>query len=231
MAITAKDVAKLRNMTGAGMMDCKKALSEANGDFEAAVDFLRKKGQKVANKRADRDAKEGTVFIQGSGDTAVIIELNCETDFVAKNDDFQALGNNILEIAIAEKPTDLAALRALPMGEQPISEHLVDAMGKIGEKIDLSVYERIVGTDVVTYLHPGGRIGVAVSFENVNGGDVALVGKDIAMQITAMNPVAIDKGDVPEEIIQKEIQIGKEQALEQGKPENIVEKIAMGKTQ
>ncbi len=229
MAISAKDVAKLRSITGAGMMDCKKALTEANGDFDAAIDFLRKKGQKVAGKRADRDAKEGSVFVHSNGDAAVIIELNCETDFVAKNDDFQELGQNILNLAVNESPADLEALKGLSMDGRAIADHLVDAMGKIGEKIDLSVYVRVSGDSVITYLHPGARIGVAVAFDNVNGGDVANVGKDIAMQITAMSPIAIDKDDVPEAIVEKELQIGREQALEEGKPAQIVDKIAMGK--
>ncbi len=230
MAITAQDVNKLRKATGAGMMDCKKALTEAEGDFDKAVEILRKKGQKVSAKRADREASEGAIFIHESADgsEAVLIELNCETDFVARNEDFQALGQQIIEIAAAEKPADLAALKALSLGGQVISDALTDAMGKIGEKIDVSKFETISGGRVVTYLHPGSRIGVAVAF-NKEAGDIATVGKDVAMQIAAMNPVAVDKDGVSEDVVNKEIEIGKDIARNEGKPEAIIEKIARGK--
>lgn len=230
MAITAQDVNKLRKATGAGMMDCKKALTEAEGDFEKAVEILRKKGQKVSAKRADREASEGAIFIheRADGSEAVMIELNCETDFVARNEDFQALGQQIVAIAAAEKPASLAELKALSLGGQVISDALTDAMGKIGEKIDVSKFETISGGRVVTYLHPGSRIGVAVAF-NKEAGDIATVGKDIAMQIAAMNPVAVDKDGVSEDVVNKEIEIGKDIARNEGKPEAIIEKIARGK--
>lgn len=230
MKISATDVNKLRKATGAGMMDCKKALTEAGGDFDKAIEILRKKGQKVSAKRADRDAKEGAVFIYNeNGSEAVLIELNCETDFVARNEDFIALGNKIVELAAKEQPADLEALKNLSLDGKPVKDALVDAMGKIGEKIDVSKYERIAGDQVVTYLHPGSRIGVAVAFVGANGKDVATVGKDVAMQIAAMNPVAVDKDGVPQEVVDKEIEIGKEQARNEGKPEQIIEKIALGK--
>ncbi len=231
MAITAKEVNRLRQTTGAGMMDCKKALVEADGDFDKAVENLRKKGQKVSAKRADREAKEGAVFIAASDNhrEATLIELNCETDFVARNDDFQALGESIAQLAHGQHPADLTALKALNMDGKTIEEHLTDAMGKIGEKIDVSKYARIEGDKVVTYLHPGSRIGVAVAFQGVNDQPVEEVGKDVAMQIAAMNPVSVDKDGVPKEVIDKEIEIGKEQARAEGKPEQIIEKIAMGK--
>lgn len=231
MAITAKQVNELRKATGAGMMDCKKALVEADGDFDKAVELLRKKGQKVSAKRADRVANEGAVFISASNDntTAAVIELNCETDFVARNEDFQALGKSIADLALAENPADLEALKAMDLDGKTVSEALTDAIGKIGEKLDVSKYESIRGQKVVTYIHPGARIGVAVAFANVNGGDPEAVGKDVAMQIAAMNPVAIDKDGVPTDVVEKEIEIGKEQARAQGKPEQILEKIAMGK--
>ena len=231
MAITAQEVNRLRKATGAGMMDCKKALTEAGGDFDKAVDILRKKGQKVSAKRADRDAKEGAIFVNANGDgtEAVLIELNCETDFVARNDDFVALGNGIAGVAASEKPADLSALKALPLNGTLISDELTNAMGKIGEKIDVSKYAHISGDSVVSYIHPGSRVGVVVAFDGSTSGDVAAVGKDIAMQIAAMKPVAVDKDGVDQDIIDKEMEIGKEQARQSGKPENIVEKIAMGK--
>ncbi|MEM6343446.1 MAG: translation elongation factor Ts [Bacteroidota bacterium] len=231
MAISAKQVNELRKATGAGMMDCKKALVEADGDFEKAVEFLRKKGQKVSAKRADREANEGAVFIAATGDSskAVVIELNCETDFVARNEDFQALGQSIADKALADAPADLAALKALDLNGNSIADTLVDAIGKIGEKLDVSKYAAISGDKVVTYIHPGARIGVAVAFANVTEGDTAAVGKDVAMQIAAMNPVSVDKDGVPTDVVEKEIEIGKEQARQQGKPEAILEKIAMGK--
>jgi elongation factor Ts len=231
MSISAKDVMKLRNMTGAGMMDCKKALAEADGDFDAAIELLRKKGQKVAGKRADRDAKEGGIFIADNdeGTAAYIIELNCETDFVAKNDDFQAMGQKFVAAAKAHQPADLAALRALEVDGETIESHLTSAMGRIGEKIDLSKYEVVSGDKVVSYVHPGARIGVAVAFSGTNGADAAEVGKDVAMQITAMNPEAIDEEQVSEEIKERELRIGREQALAEGKPEKIIDRIAEGK--
>ncbi|MEZ4687457.1 MAG: translation elongation factor Ts [Bacteroidia bacterium] len=231
MSISAKDVMNLRNLTGAGMMDCKKALAEADGDFDAAIELLRKKGQKVAGKRADRDAKEGAIFIADNeaGSEAYIIELNCETDFVAKNDDFQKMGQKFVDAAKANKPADLDALRTLKVDGDTIENHLTDAMGRIGEKIDISKYEVVKGEKVVSYVHPGSRIGVAVAFAGTNGADVEEVGKDVAMQITAMNPEAIDESQVSEEVKERELRIGREQALEEGKPANIVDRIAEGK--
>ncbi len=231
MKISAKDVNKLRQTTGAGMMDCKKALTEAEGDFDKAVEILRKKGQKVSAKRADREAKEGAIFVYANEDQteATLIELNCETDFVARNEDFQALGNEIVALAGKEKPADLDALKKLPLGSKPVNEALTDAIGKIGEKIDLTKFEVVTGDQVVTYIHPGARIGVAVGFKNVNGEGVEEIGRNVAMQIAAMNPVAIDKDGVPQELIEKEMEIGREQARNEGKPEKILDKIAMGK--
>ncbi len=213
------------------MMDCKKALVEADGDFDKAVELLRKKGQKVSANRADREAKEGAVFIQANeyNTEAFLIELNCETDFVARNDDFQALGEAIAQTAERQTPADLAALKQLPIEGKAIEEHLTEAMGKIGEKIDVSTYERVKGDSVVTYIHPGARIGVAVAFTGKTDKGVDAVGKDVAMQIAAMNPVAINEDGVDPSIIEKEIEIGKDQARNEGKPEQILEKIAQGK--
>jgi len=229
MNITATEVNKLRTMTGAGMMDCKKALTEANGDFEAAIDILRKKGQKIAAARADRESSEGTVFVKTNGDSteAVAIGLNCETDFVAKNEDFLKLGNAILEVAYTQRPADIATLITLKVDGLAISEHLAGIMGKIGEKIEVSAYEIVKGEKVVSYLH-GSKIGVLVALKNV-GGDAETAGRDVAMQIAAMRPIALDKDGVSVDLINREIEIGKEQARAEGKPENMLEKIAMGK--
>lgn len=231
MAISAKDVARLRAMTSAGMMDCKKALTEAEGDFDKAVELLRKRGQAKASKRADREAKEGAIFVNlnADGSEAVLIELNCETDFVARNESFQEMGTKFVDFAAAKKPADLDALKALEMDGKSVADQLINATGTIGEKIDISKYEVVSGEKVVTYIHPGARIGVAVAFQGANGGDVATIGKDVAMQITAMNPAALDKDGVDQEIIDRELRIGREQALAAGKPEHIVDKIAQGK--
>jgi elongation factor Ts len=231
MAISAKDVARLRAMTSAGMMDCKKALTEADGDFDQAVELLRKRGQAKASKRADREAKEGAIFVHVNEDNtkAVLIELNCETDFVARNDSFQEMGTNYVNFAAAQKPADLDALKALKMNGRVISDLLTEATGSVGEKIDISKYEVVSGEKVVAYIHPGARIGVAVAFSGANGGDVESVGKDVAMQITAMNPAALDKDAVDQETIDRELRIGREQAIAEGKPEKILDKIAEGK--
>ncbi|MEQ8325175.1 MAG: translation elongation factor Ts [Vicingaceae bacterium] len=227
--ITAAEVNKLRKQTGAGMMDCKKALVEADGDFEKAIDILRKKGQKVAAKRGDREANEGLVLAKTSdGKRGVMIALNCETDFVAKNDEFGKLANSILDIAISKNPSSLDDLLALNFNgsSQSIGEKITEEIGKIGEKIDLSSYEVVEGGRVVAYNHPGNKLASMVGFSQDASEDL---GKDVAMQIAAMNPVSIDKDDVSSEIIEREIEVGKEQAREEGKPEELLEKIAMGK--
>lgn len=231
MNISAKDVNHLRQITGAGMMDCKKALIEAEGDIDAAIEVLRKKGQKVSANRSDRDATEGIVFILPNADhtEAVLLELNCETDFVARNQDFQALGNSILELAAAHKPADIDALKELPLNGVTVKVEIETAIGKIGEKIEIGTYTRISSEKVVTYLHPGARIGVAVAFSGLDGKDASDIGREVAMQIAAMSPVSVDKDDVPAEVIQKEIEIGMEQARNEGKPEAMLEKIAQGK--
>ena len=231
MAITAKDVNKLRQMTGAGMMDCKKALVEADGDFDKAIEILRKKGQKLSEKRADRETKEGAVFVRTSEDgaNAVLVAFTCETDFVAKNEDFQALGNEIAEAAIASQPADLEALKAVSLGELTVQEKVTELLGKIGEKLEVTTYENVSGEQVVSYIHSTGKLGVLVALSGVNGADVADAGKDVGMQIAAMNPLALDKDGVDPATVEKEIEIGKEQARQEGKPEAILEKIAMGK--
>lgn len=228
--ISASDVNKLRQQTGAGMMDCKKALIEANGDFEAAVDYLRKKGAKVAASRQDRDSNEGVVIAKTTADgkRGVIVELNCETDFVAKNSDFIAFGEQIADTAIANAPASLEALKQLELNGVKIADLLLDQTGKIGEKIDISTYETVDAEKVIAYIHGNYRLGVLVGLSNaVDGADEA--GKDVAMQIAAMNPVAIDKSDVDDQVIQRELAIAKEQIRAEGKPEEMVEKIAQGK--
>lgn len=231
MSISAQDVNKLRQMTGAGMMDCKKALTEAEGDFEKAIEILRKKGQKVSASRSDREAKEGSVFVKISEDkrAAVLIALNCETDFVAKNEEFQALGKLIAETAFASKPADKDALLSLKAGNFSLNDKIVELVGKIGEKIEVSEYVQMAGETVVPYIHAGAKLGVLVSLKGVNGSDVTDAGKDVGMQIAAMNPVAVDESSVDKSVIEKELEIAKAQILAEGKPENMVEKIAQGK--
>ena len=232
-AISAQDVNKLRQMTGAGMMDCKKALTEAEGDFDKAIEILRKKGQKVSASRSDRDAKEGSVFVKVSDDRkeAVLIALNCETDFVAKNDEFQSLGKLIAETAFSKKPATKDDLLALKAGDLSLNEKIVELVGKIGEKIEVSEYIHMKGEAVVPYIHAGAKLGVLVSLKGVNGKDVTDAGKDVGMQIAAMNPLAVDEKSVDRETVQKELEIAKAQILAEGKPENMVEKIAQGKLQ
>jgi elongation factor Ts len=231
MSISAQDVNKLRQMTGAGMMDCKKALTESNGDFDKAVEILRKKGQKVSASRSDKDAKEGSVFVKTSADNkeAVMIALNCETDFVAKNEEFQALGSFIADTAFANKPTDKEALLALKAGDLTLNDKIVELVGKIGEKVEVSEYIHMNGEAIVPYIHAGAKLGVLVSLKGVNGKDVSDAGKDVGMQIAAMNPVAIDEKSVDSSVIETELEIAKAQILAEGKPENMVEKIAQGK--
>lgn len=226
--ITAADVNKLRTQTGAGMMDCKKALTEAEGDFEKAVDILRKKGQKVAANRGDREAKEGYVIAKLSDDKKFgsIISLNCETDFVAINADFTAFANKISDAAMANKPADLDALKALSIDGRTIAEHITDYVGKIGEKIELGKYECVTAECVTAYNHPGNRVATIVGFNKTADEQVM---RDVAMQAAAMAPVALDKDQVDASILEREIEIGKEQARAEGKPEEMLEKIAMGK--
>lgn len=228
--ISASDVNKLRQQTGAGMMDCKKALVEANGDFETAIDYLRKKGAKVAASRQDRDSNEGVVIAKTTADkkTGVVVEVNCETDFVAKNADFVAFAESVADAAIAALPQSLEALKDLEINGAKIADLLIDQTGKIGEKIDISKFDSISAEQVVPYIHGNYRLGVLVGLSKaVDGADEA--GKDVAMQIAAMNPVAIDKDGVDSRTIERELEIAKEQILAEGKPENMVEKIAQGK--
>ena len=228
-AINAADVAKLRRVTLAGMMDCKKALEESEGNFDKAIELIRKKGQAVANKRADKEASEGVVLskMSSNGKIGAIIVLNSETDFVAKNADFLALANKILDTAIANNPANLEELKSLPMDGGKIGDKVVEYVGIIGEKLELSYFEKIEAAYVQAYIHPGSRLATLVGF--TKEGIDSQVYKDVAMQIAAMNPVAIDKDFVSDQVIAQEIEIGKEQARRDGKPEELLEKIAQGK--
>lgn len=231
MAITAKDVNKLRQMTGAGMMDCKKALTASDGDFEKAVEFLRKKGQKVSASRADRETSEGVVFAKTNDakTEGALIAFTCETDFVAKNDEFMSLGNQIADLVFAEKPSSVDALYEMDLNGTPVKEKIVELTGKIGEKLEVKEIQTLSGDAVIPYIHSNAKLGVLVALANTNGVSVEEAGKDVAMQIAAMNPVAVDKDGVDPSVVEKEIEIGKDQARQEGKPENIIEKIAMGK--
>lgn len=229
VAITAADVNKLRQITGAGMMDCKKALTEAGGDFEAAIDILRKKGQKVAGNRADREANEGVVLAKVNGDAtrAVLVALNCETDFVAKNQEFIDFTSKITDVALNGSFADTDALLDYAMDGRAIRDQITDLVGKIGEKMELQ-YAALSGAFAVAYNHPGNRLATIIAFnKNIDG--IAEIGKDVAMQAAAMAPVALDKDDVDARTLERELEIAREQIRQEGKPEEMVEKIAQGK--
>lgn len=227
--IKAADVAKLRKMTGAGMMDCKNALKEADGDFAKASDIIREKGQAVANKRADRDAAEGVVLAMTSADgkQGYMIVLNCETDFVAKNDNFIKFASSILNLAAEKQPTNLDELKALSLEGNSVSDAVIEQIGVIGEKLELPFYSKIDAENVTAYIHPGNMLASLVGLNKKVS--EAQVGRDVAMQVAAMSPVAIDKDNVAQDVIDKELEIGREQARKEGKPEEILEKIANGK--
>ena len=228
--ISASDVKQLRDQTGAGLMDCKKALTEAEGDFEKAVEILRLKGQKLSLKRADREAKEGAVIAKVSADNTkgVVIRLSCETDFVAKNEDFVKFANDIADLALSQMPSDTEALLNLPYAGITLGEKITEQVGAIGEKIEVAEYEKLEAPMITSYIHAGNRAGVLVGLNKANDSFDA-PGRDVAMQIAAMHPVAVDESGVSKDIIEKEIEIGKELARQEGKPEEMVEKIALGK--
>jgi elongation factor Ts len=232
MSISAQDVKKLRDITGVGMMDCKNALVEANGDFDQAIDLLRKKGQKVAAKRADREAKEGLIVTASTEDgrAAAMVEINCETDFVARNEEFQAFADLIGRKVLEERPADRDAFLASPLdGSETVEGALTRMTGKIGEKIDVRRLEVMTsdGGRIVSYVHPGSRLGVLVDIDG--DGDLVAAGRDVAMQVAALSPIATRREEVPAEIKEKELEIGRETARNEGKPEQIVDKIAAGK--
>jgi len=227
--ISAADVAKLRKITLAGMMDCKTALEESNGDFDKAIEIIRKKGQAVANKRADREATEGVVLAKVTADCkfGALTVLNSETDFVAKNAEFISLATKILDLALAKKPANLDELKALPLENSTVEGKIIEFVGIIGEKLSLSYYEKVEAPFVQAYIHPGNKLATITGFSKA-GLDIQVY-KDVAMQVAAMSPVAVDKNDVPQSVIAQEIEIGKEQARRDGKPEEMLEKIAQGK--
>jgi len=229
MKITAKEVNELRKATGAGMMDCKKALQEAEGNMDEAIDILRKKGQKVAAKRADREAGEGVVLAKVSDDKkfAAAVMINCETDFVAKNQDFIDFVQSVIDVAVDNKAKNIDELNALNLDNSTVAEAIVERTGVIGEKIQLGDYQIVEGESVYSYIHNGNRIASIVALNKAGEFDEA--GKDVAMQIAAMAPVALNKEQVSEEVKQHEIEIGMEQARAEGKPEAMLEKIAMGR--
>lgn len=227
VTITAADINKLRQATGAGMLDCRKALTESNGDFEAAIDWLRKQGQKVAAKRSDREAREGVVIAKTTEDkkTGIILCISCETDFVSKNADFVAFAQSIADAAIAGKVNTAEELNGVTINGITVAEHINEKLAAIGEKIALSKFERVDAPYVASYIHGAYRMGVLVSMTK----EAAEAGKDVAMQIAAMNPLAVDEASVPAELVAREKDIAIEQIKAEGKPAEIAEKIAVGK--
>ena len=230
--ITAADVKKLREMTGAGMMDCKKALSEAEGDFEKAIELLRKQGQKVSAKRADREANEGVVIAEVSDDNkrGVIVKLSCETDFVGKGEDFVGFAQKAASLALKHFPNSLEELLKIDMDGLSLGDRVTELVGKLDEKIELAAYEKMEAAMVCPYIHMGNKAAVLIGLNKASD-DFYDAGRDVAMQVAAMKPVAVDKDGVDAGTIEKEIEIGKEQARQEGKPEQILEKIAQGKLQ
>lgn len=233
MGVTASEVNELRQKTGAGLMDCKKALTESNGDIEAAIDILRKKGQKVSALRAGKAASEGAAVAVTSADNTkgVVIKLSSETDFVAKNEEFVKFANDIAQLAIQNLPADLEALKALPYAGLTIGEKVTEMVGKINENIQLTDYEQVSAAGVVAYNHAGNKIGVLVALSLPADEAVAAIGRDVAMQIAAMSPVSVDASTVDAAVVERELAIGREKALAEGKPENMVDKIAQGNLQ
>lgn len=231
MAITAAEVNKLRQMTGAGMMDCKKALVETDGDFEAAIDALRKKGQKVAAKRGDNETKEGLIFAQPTADgkAGVVLALSCETDFVAKNSDFIAFVQSIVDVAMAKMPATADELMALPFNEKlTVAEKITEQVGVVGEKLVVSGYEVVKADQVVGYNHPGNQLASLVGLNKASE-TASEAGKQVAMQVAAMNPIALNKEGVDADTIRRELEVGKELAIQEGKPADMADKIAQGR--
>ena len=225
--VTAAEINKLRQQTGAGMMDCRKALIESNGDFEAAIDYLRKKGQKVAALRGDREAKEGVIIAQTTSDnkTGYVINVSCETDFVSKNEEYVAFAQSIMNAIIENKVNTIEELNAVKIGEQTVADKVNEQVAKIGEKISVSKFEKVEAPYVASYIHGAYRMGVLVGLNKTN----EEAGKDVAMQIAAMNPLAIDQSGISEEMVTRERNIAIEQIKAEGKPAEMAEKIAVGK--
>ncbi len=231
MSFTTADVVKLRKVTGAGMMDCKNALAEADGNFDRALEIIRERGKLVASKRADREATEGAVLAKVTDDKkfGALVVLNCETDFVAKNENFVAFTSNILNLALQQKPANLEELKGLELDGRTVEAHVTEQTGVIGEKIDLSYYGKIEAETVVGYIHPGNKLATLVGF-NKPGVDEQVT-KDIAMQVAAMSPVSVDTDSIPQDVIDKELEIAKEKFRQEGKPEAMLDKIAQGALQ
>lgn len=231
MAITASDVNKLRKQTGAGMMDCKKALVETDGDFEAAVDVLRKKGQKVAAKRGENEAKEGLIYAQArpDGKSGVLVRLNCETDFVAKNSEFQGFVQSLVDVALNNNPSTKEELLALPYNDSiTVADKIIEHIGVVGEKLDLSGFEAVESSKVVAYNHPGNQLATLVGLTSDSDSAVD-AGKQIAMQIAAMNPMALSKDGIDQTTIDRELEVGRDLAIQEGKPAEMADKIAQGR--
>ena len=232
MSVSAKQVKELRDATGVGMMDCKEALKEANGDFDEAVSILRKKGQEVASDRAAAEADEGLVVtaVSDDGNTGAIAEINCETDFVARNDDFQSFAETVAERVLEETPEDLDALGSLSYdGDATIEEELVALTGRIGEKLTIRRFDVLESADgqIISYVHPGSKLGVLVE---VHGdGEVEEAGRDVAMQVAALEPIAVTRGEVPEEVKEEEREVAREAAVNEGKPDHVIDNIVEGK--
>ena len=233
MDISAQEVVKLRQRTGAGVMDCKSVLRESGGDVQKAIELLRKRGQKLSQARSGRETKQGRVLLRRSKDNKVgmLLALSCETDFVAKNDDFNRVAEAIADVAFSKSPTDISALLQLKHEELSLTEHIDDLVAKIGEKVNISHYKSLEGEHVVGYLHAGEKLGVLVALQNADPDACEVAGKNVALQVAAMNPLALDKDSITGEAIQKELEIAKEIARKEGKPENLLEKIAQGRLQ
>jgi len=231
MNITAAEVNKLRQMSGAGMMDCKKALQESEGDFDKAIDYLRKKGQKVAGKRADRDANQGFVVAKTSDDQTygAVIMVNCETDFVGKTEEFIKFSKDLLDLGLAKRIHDIADLMPMSLGTTTVEEKLNELLGKTGEKIQIAHYDVIEAPVVFAYNHFGNRLATIIGLSKKDAKNVLEIGHELAMQVAAMSPVAVDRENVSQEVIDREIEIGKDQARQEGKPEDMLEKISQGK--
>ncbi len=229
MAVTMADIQHLRKMSGAGMMDCKKALEEANGDYEKAMEIIRKKGQAVAAKRSDREASEGCVLSADNGEFAAVVALKCETDFVAKNEDFVALTKDILALAMDKKPATKEDLLAAPMADgRSVQDHITDRSGITGEKMELGAYESVNGASTISYIHPGNKLATVVAF---NAPVEHQMAREVAMQVAAMNPVAVRPDEVPQHVLDQELEIAKDKARQAGKPENLLDRIAQGALQ
>jgi len=226
MAVTMADIVHLRKMTGAGMMDCKNALTEADNDFDKAMEIIRKKGQAVAAKRSDRDASEGCVMAKAEGNYAAMIALKCETDFVAKNADFIKLTTEILDAAMKAKASDLDAVKALPFGKGTIADAVTDRSGITGEKMELDGFSFVEGPTVCAYIHPGNKLATLVALNQEGKEHQA---HEVGMQIAAMNPISVDPSSIPADVLAREKEIAADKAREEGKPEKLIENIVNGR--